>query len=224
MATETSNAIQSLISSVNGTSNSKASSSKLNDAQNRFLTLLTTQLKNQDPLNPLDNAEVTSQLAQISTVDGIEKLNGTLQQMLSSSLDAETMQAAALVGHSVMVSGTGLQLTQAGAVGGIELASDADEVTVTIKDANGLEIRKLKLGSLDAGVTNFTWDGTSDAGAAAAIGNYRITVEAKSGSEKVTANALQLASVISVNRGSTGISLDLGTLGSAAMNDIKQIF
>jgi flagellar basal-body rod modification protein FlgD len=55
------------------------------DAQDRFLKLLTTQLKNQDPLNPMDNAQMTSQLAQISTVDGIEKLNATLQKLLSSS-------------------------------------------------------------------------------------------------------------------------------------------
>jgi flagellar basal-body rod modification protein FlgD len=73
------------------------------DAQDRFLKLLTTQLKNQDPLNPMDNAQMTSQLAQISTVDGIEKLNATLQKMLSSSNEPEAMQASALVGHQVMV-------------------------------------------------------------------------------------------------------------------------
>ena len=86
-----SSALQALIDSVNGTA--KKATSVTTDAQDRFLKLLTTQLKNQDPLNPLDNAQMTSQLAQISTVDGIEKLNATLQKLLASSVDAEAMQA-----------------------------------------------------------------------------------------------------------------------------------
>ena len=69
--------------------------SVMNEAENRFLTLLTTQLKNQDPLNPLDNAQLTSQLAQISTVNGIEKLNATLQKLLSGMEDSQAMEAAA---------------------------------------------------------------------------------------------------------------------------------
>ena len=69
---------QSLIDSVNGTASTKTTSTTA-DTQDRFLKLLTTQLKNQDPLNPMDNAQLTSQLAQISTVDGIERLNATLQ-------------------------------------------------------------------------------------------------------------------------------------------------
>ena len=90
-------ATQALLDSVNGVK--KKTTSVTADAQDRFLKLLTTQLKNQDPLNPMDNAQMTSQLAQISTVDGIEKLNATLQKLLSSTVDTETMQAAALVGH-----------------------------------------------------------------------------------------------------------------------------
>src|SRR5512143_4217969 len=78
---------------------------------NKFMTLLVTQLKNQDPLNPLDNAQVTSQLAQISTVSGIEKLNTTLQSLLQSTSDSQTTQAAGLVGHVVLVPGSGLQLS-----------------------------------------------------------------------------------------------------------------
>ena len=123
--------------------NTAASTSKTTDAQSNFLKLLTEQLKNQDPLSPMDNAQMTSQLAQISTVDGIEKLNTTLTAMLSGSQSSEAVQAAALVGKGVMVGGSSLTLAGSKAYGGFELASAADKVTVTIKDSNGLEVRKL---------------------------------------------------------------------------------
>ncbi len=214
---------QSLIDSVNGTVSTKAKSTTA-DTQDRFLKLLTTQLKNQDPLNPMDNAQLTSQLAQISTVDGIERLNATLQKLVSSSVDAEAMQAAGLVGHQVMVAGSGLQLTDSGAVGGVDLSSAADSVTLTIKDANGLVMKTLDLGSLDAGTNNFTWDGKTDSGAQAVNGTYSLSVVAKSGTNSVDASILQLAGVVSVNRSSQGVTLDLGQLGLAKMSDVKQIF
>jgi flagellar basal-body rod modification protein FlgD len=194
------------------------------DAQDRFLKLLTTQLKNQDPLNPMDNAQMTSQLAQISTVDGIEKLNATLQKLVASSLDGEALQAAGLVGHQVMVAGSGLQLGDTGAIGGLQLDAAADQVSVIIKDLNGLVMRTLNLGDLDAGMHNFNWDGTTDAGAQAVNGNYGIEVAAKRGSEKVAAWALQLGAVSNINRSTQGIALDLGSLGLVKLGDVKQIF
>ena len=214
---------QALLDSVNGKAG-KAARSATTEAQDRFLKLLTTQLKNQDPLNPMDNAQMTSQLAQISTVDGIEKLNATLQKLLSSSVDAEALQAAALVGHQVMVAGGGLQLAEAGAVGGVELGATADQVTVTIKDANGIVMNTVNLGRLEAGVHNFVWDGKNDAGVRAVNGAYGISVSATRGAEKVAATALQLAGVQNINRGSQGVSLNLGSLGLVTLNDIKQIF
>lgn len=215
-------ATQALLDSMNGAAKKTASTTA--DAQDRFLKLLTTQLKNQDPLNPMDNAQMTSQLAQISTVSGIEKLNATLQSLVSSSNDSEALQAAALVGHQVMVAGKGLQLTSAGAIGGLDLANNADQVDVTIKDANGLVMNTLNLGQLDAGLHNFTWDGKTDAGVQAANGNYSISVTARQGGNALTADALQLASVQNINRSTQGVGLNLGALGLVTLNDIKQIF
>ncbi len=215
---------QALIDASRGTSASTSSANAMTDAQNRFLKLLTTQLKNQDPLNPMDNAQMTSQLAQISTVDGIEKLNATLQKLVSSSVDGEAMQAAALVGHQVMVAGSGLQLGDSGALGGLTLDAAADQVLVTIKDPNGLVMRTLDLGNLEGGIHNFTWDGKTDAGAQAVNGIYGVSVAAKRGGEKVTASALQLAAVSNINRGTQGVSLNLGSLGLVQLGDVKQIF
>jgi flagellar basal-body rod modification protein FlgD len=217
----TSSANQAVLDYANN--RTSADKSQISEAQDRFLKLLTTQLKNQDPLNPLDNAQVTSQLAQISTVSGIEKLNATLQSLVQGSLDTQTTQAASLVGHAVLVPGSGLQLASGAAVGGVELDGAADEVTVTISDANGLAVKTLSLGALDAGVHNFSWDGKATNGAQAADGNYSITVAAKRGGEKVTATALNLGAVRSVMRDGQGFSLDLGTLGAFTMGEVKQI-
>lgn len=214
---------QSLIDSINGNVATKTGSTAA-DTQDRFLKLLTTQLKNQDPLNPMDNAELTSQLAQISTVDGIERLNATLQKLLSNNVDGEALQAAALVGRQVMVEGSALTLTSSGAVGGLELSGAADQVVVTIKDANGLTIKTLDLGNLAAGAHNFAWDGKADSGAQAVNGAYSISVAARRGDETVEALPLQLAGVMSVKRSTQGVTLDLGQVGLATMSDIRQIF
>ncbi|MFN3884960.1 MAG: flagellar hook assembly protein FlgD [Rhodocyclaceae bacterium] len=198
--------------------------SVINEAENRFLTLLTTQLKNQDPLNPLDNAQLTSQLAQISTVNGIEKLNATLQKLLAGLQDTQAMEAAALVNHGVLVPGSSLTLGEQGGIGGFELAAPAEEVSVTIKDGNGLVVRTLNLGAQEAGVVPFVWDGKTDSGAQAVPGKYSYSVSAKSGTTTSTPTTLAYGLVQAVTRGSGGMTLDLGVLGEFTFNDVKQIF
>lgn len=212
---------EQIYSSLNTTRDTKTS--VINEAENRFLTLLTTQLKNQDPLNPLDNAQLTSQLAQISTVNGIEKLNATLQTLLSGMQDSQAMDAASLVNHGALVPGTTMTLGEKGAVGGFELATAADEVSVNIKDANGLVVRTLSLGAQAAGIHPFVWDGKADSGAQAATGNYSYSISAKNGTTTSTPSALAYGLVQSVTRGSGGLTLDVGTLGAFSMADVKQI-
>jgi flagellar basal-body rod modification protein FlgD len=229
MATVTSsNPAQAVYDALNqGSSIGKASATNANsvtEQQNRFLTLLTTQLKNQDPLNPMDNAQVTSQLAQISTVDGIERLNTTLTKLMSGSVDTQAMQAAAMVGHGVIVPGNGLALIEGKSGGGFELDGAADMVKVTIKDSNGLVVQTLDMGAQDAGVQTFTWDGKSESGAQAANGAYTISVEATQGGKKVAAKALELTAVSSINHSSQGVTLNLGNGTLATMADLRQIF
>lgn len=206
----------------------KASSDSASSTQQQFLTLLTTQLKNQDPLNPMDNAQMTSQLAQISTVQGISQLNTTLQTMMSNATQSQSLQAAGLVGHGVLVPGSGLAL-QADAtgannsIGGFDLSGAADGVTVTIKDSNGLLMRTLNLGAMPAGSNTFQWDGSTNSGAPAAAGSYSFTVAAAQGQTAVTANALQAGMVTSVMNSSQGVSLNVGKLGTFNMSDVKEI-
>lgn len=193
------------------------------DAQTRFLMLLTTQLKNQDPMNPLENAEVTSQLAQMSTVDGIERLNTMFKQLLAGQESAEAMQAAALVGRGVLVEGNGMILTEAGGVGGFELSGPADKVTLSIKDAAGLEVALIELEDIEAGSHNYVWDGTAIDGSAAAPGLYSVSISASVGGEKVDSRALQFGQVTGVIRGPNSTDLQVGNLGIFQFNDIKQI-
>ena len=221
-STAASNSASALFASLNGDKTAKASDS-VDFAQNRFLTLLTTQLKNQDPLNPMDNAQMTSQLAQISTVDGIEKLNATLSKMIDSQSQSQTVQAAMLVGHGVLVPATGMDLKDSSAVAGVELAAPADAVNVEIMDANGLVVRTLRLGEQEAGTRAFAWDGKSDTGAQVVDGHYSMAIRATQGGDKVTATALAYGEVDSVVRDGQGLSVNVGKLGGFGMNDIKQI-
>lgn len=220
-AAATSSPSQALYASLNPTR--EQSGSKEVSPQDRFLKLLVTQLKNQDPLNPMGNAEMTSQMAQISTVEGIDKLNSTLKMILDGDGENQAIQAAAMVGHGVLVPGSGLALYDGMAVGGIELDGPADRVTVTIKDASGIAVKTLELGDLEAGSQAIGWDGTTDDGTQAADGYYTMSVSAVRGEDKVGARALQLGVVSSIARTSQGISLNLGELGSFRMSDVREI-
>ncbi len=220
-AAATSSPSQALYASLN-TAREQAGS-KAVSPQDRFLKLLVTQLKNQDPLNPMDNAQMTSQMAQISTVEGIDKLNNTLKMILEGDSENQAMQAAAMVGHGVLVPGSGLVLGGGMAIGGIELDGPADRVVLTIKDASGMALRTIDLGSRDAGSQGIAWDGKTDSGTQAADGAYTVAVQAVRGEDKVGARALQLGVVSSIARTSQGISLNLGELGSFRMSDIREI-
>lgn len=204
-------------------SSSKSKTSTIDEAQNKFLTLLTTQLKNQDPLNPVDNAQMTSQLAQISTVQGITQLNTTLQTMLDNSNANQAVQAAALVGKGVVVPGSGLTLSSGQSIGGYELASGADSVTLTIKDSNGSVVRTINQGNKAAGLQTFSWDGTNDAGAQAADGNYSFSIAAKQGTTDVSVTKLQVGSVGSVSGKGSSLTVNVTGVGSFAMSDIREI-
>jgi flagellar basal-body rod modification protein FlgD len=191
--------------------------------QNRFLTLLTTQLRNQDPMNPMENAELTSQLAQMSTVDGIERLNTLVQSLLAAQETSDGINAAALIGHGVLVEGKGLVLTEAGAVGGFELDAAADKVVVTVRDANGVPVTTLEFDGVEAGSHNYVGAGNAADGTPAAAGAYPASIVAVAGDKAVSARTLEFGPVTCVLRGPTGSDLQVGALGVFKLADIKQI-
>ena len=203
------------------------SSSKTDTAvgsQDYFLKLLVAQMNNQDPLNPMDSAQMTSQLAQLNTVQGINKLSTQLDTLLGDVTSAQSLQASSLVNHGVLVPGTSLALADGQAVGGVNLAGDVDSLTIKIKNASGTVIRTKELNKQDAGIVNFVWDGETDSGAAAAAGAYTFTAEATLAKTKVVADTLSFGSVSSVTPGSNGASVFVSGVGNVAMSQVKQIF
>lgn len=227
MASVTNNTATSatdIFASINGSSGSKATSTSATaDMENRFLTLLMSQIKNQDPLNPMDNAAVTTQLAQLNTVSGIEKLNTTLSQLLSGYNEAQGLQAAGIIGKNVMVAGNILPLANNKAFGGALLESAADAVSLTIKNSAGKVVQTESLGAKEAGSFYFSWDGKDADGNTLAEGNYTFSVEATASGKKVAATAMQIGTVSAVVRSNSGFVLDLGTLGDVAFKDVQQI-
>jgi flagellar basal-body rod modification protein FlgD len=218
------NTIQDVSSSLLASLNGAGTAAKTgDDPQDRFLKLLVTQMKNQDPLNPLDNAQVTSQLAQISTVSGIDKLNTTLQSMVSGLDASQSLSATSMIGRGVLVPGSTLQLANGKAQFGVDLLQPADKVTVTVLDGSGKAIHSVDLGPQQAGALGFQWDGATDSGAAAADGSYTFKVSATVAGKNVDAQGLSAGLVDSVTRGTQGVRLNLGTLGSAALADVKEI-
>lgn len=192
--------------------------------QDRFLKLLVTQMKNQDPLKPLDNAEVTSQLAQISTVSGIDKLNTTLKLLTSNAEDSLSVEAAAMIGHSVFVPGTAISLAGDSAVMGVELPQPVDQLKVTILDSSGVPIRSMELGAKPTGVSTIPWDGKTDNGTKVADGDYTFTVSAKQGDNDIKASTLSLGLVNSVTPSENSTILDMGKLGFVNLSDVKRVF
>jgi flagellar basal-body rod modification protein FlgD len=204
-----------------GVGNGATTAKELND---RFLKLLVAQMNNQDPLNPLDNAQVTSQMAQINMVTGINGLNDTVTRLLDQFARLETMQAAQLTGRSVLVDGNTLELAAgATAAGGVELDLPADKVTIEIKDGAGQVVRQLELGKQDAGVLRFEWDGRTATGDPAAAGTYTFSVTAKNGTTAVGATALAARRVDGVRQENGELRLVLAGGGTVAYADVKQI-
>jgi len=215
------------VTSNSGASSSSASSgpaagSAAAQTQDKFLNLLVAQLKNQDPLNPMDNAQVTSQLAQINTVDGIEKLNTTLQTLLGSYSTSQAMQASSLVGHNVVTAGNTMDLADGGAVAGFELDGAADQVNVTVTAPNGQIVHQATLKDMASGMHTFMWDGTNDAGVAAAAGRYTFAVKAVAANQAVAASPMTISRVDSVSNGASGTMLNTAT-GSVAWGQVKQV-
>ncbi len=200
-------------------SSSSLSATGVQATEDRFLKLLVTQMKNQDPLNPLDNAQVTSQMAQLSTVSGIEKLNATLQSFTKS----QAFQAVGMIGHQVLADGSSVGLKGGAGAAGFELSGAADSVKVAIYDANGALVRSMDLGKQNQGVSVFQWDGKTDAGTVAPDGGYTFTVKAAQGSVKVDAQALAFGAVQSVLMDSVGPALSVAGMGQVDLSQVRQI-
>lgn len=207
---------------INGTA--KTATSSTQELSDRFLKLLVTQLKNQDPMNPMENAELTTQLAQMSTVEGVNKLNDSLDALNAQFLATQVVQGASLVGHQVLAEGDYLPMASSAAVGGMVLDGKADSVKVNIYDDSGNLVKTLDMGKQDAGLVRFAWDGKDASGNVLADGDYSFEVEATASGKDVTTTTYSLGKVMSVALKDGAMEVEVSGLGNMAMDQIRQIF
>jgi len=178
-----------------------------------FLKLLVTQMQNQDPLNPMDNAQVTSQMAQINTVSGISTLNATVQGLNSQFLQLQSLTGAGLVGRDVWVAGNGLatDATTGVSKGAFNLAGAADAVKLEVLSPSGQVVDTQQLGADSAGRHSFEW---SKSGVTDTTG-YTFRITAASGAAAVSSTSLMLDHVDSI-----GLNGDTLTLALAKSGDV----
>ena len=190
-------------------------------SQDRFLKLLVTQLKNQDPMSPMDNAQLTSQIAQINTVSGIATLNTSVQGLSSQFLQMQSLQGASLVGKDVIVPGSKLDIDTAAATGqgGFELASAADAVKVEVLSPAGRVLDTLNLGAQSIGVHSFNWPSGTNANTS----NLTFRVSASSGSTALTSTSLMRDKVTAVSTSGDKLMLELQRTGTVAYSTVKSI-
>ena len=185
----------------------------------RFLKLLVAQMQNQDPLNPMDNAQVTSQMAQINTVTGIDKLNTTVQGLSTQFMQMQAVQGASLVGRDVIVAGNKLSIDADAGIGqgGFELANAADAVKVEILGPSGAVVQTLNLGAEGAGVHSFNWP----SGAATSASGLTFRVSATTGGVATQATPLMRDRVDAISTSGTSFNLELESSGTVPYSAVK---
>ena len=194
--------------------------------QSDFLKLMTTQLRNQDPMQPMDNGAFLGQIAQFSQVSGIQDMQTSVKQLVDTLSSNQAMQASALIGKTVVAPAESVFYSGNQAVqGAVEINAAADNVAVGIFDQSGQLIRRLDLGPQNSGSVSFSWDGATTDGSSVPAGIYQIKAESIVGGKAEAANTLVAEAVASVTLAAAGqpMAITLAGGSTVAMSDIKQI-
>lgn len=149
------------------------------DLTQNFLKMLTAQLQNQDPLNPMDSAGMTTQLAQLNMVDGINKMSTTMTSLLSQIQSTDFINMSTTVGKTAMAEGNKVLFDGQSVNLAAKLLNDATSVTATIKDSQGNTVAETDLGRGSQGLFNFIWDGLDGEGNTLPGGFYSVSIVAK---------------------------------------------
>jgi flagellar basal-body rod modification protein FlgD len=190
-----------------------------------FLTLMTTQLKNQDPFKPLDGTEMVAQLAQFGTVSGVQQMNTTLGALSDSLRASQALSGATMVGHEIIApASSAVYNGQQPLVCAVQVPAGTNSVTATITDSSGQVIRHISVPA-GSGQQGFVWDGSTDGGGQAAAGSFAIAAIASVGGGGVSLATSVAARVTSVSLDASGTGLTLNTpeLGAVALGKVQQI-
>jgi flagellar basal-body rod modification protein FlgD len=190
-----------------------------------FLALMTAQLKNQDPMKPLDSTEFVAQLAQFGTVSGVQNMQTSLTNLTDSMRSAQALQGTSLVGHDVLAPATSVSVPAGGSVrGALDVPVGTSAVQMVVKDSSGQVVRNVSF-SPTGGSHDFVWDGTDDRGAALPAGTYSFSAVANVGGTNQALEVLLSSRVSSVSIDATGAGLTLNTtaLGALSLADVRRV-
>jgi len=210
--------VSNATAAASGTLSSAGTSAK--DQSDRFLKLLVAQLNNQDPMNPMDNSQMTSQIAQINTVSGIQQLNDSIQSMANQYTSMQVMQGAAMIGHQVLASGNTMSVNAGVGTAAVNLDADASSVKVQVLTAGGQIVDQFDMGSQTAGTHNIQWDASKYTGS----GTLTFSVAAKQGTAPVSSTTMVRDTIASVGTdASNAMSLTLKSGSAIKYDAIKSI-
>lgn len=190
-----------------------------------FLTLMTAQLKNQDPLKPLEGTEFVAQLAQFGTVSGVQDMQTSLETLAESLRSTQALNGATMVGHEVLAPADSFTLTQGvGIAGEVDVPAGTSSLQIRITDSSGQVVREVSA-TPTTGTNTFSWDGLLDDGSAASSGEYSIeAIAASSGSnESLEVLISSTVSSVTIDTAGAGLTLNTSALGSIAMADVRRV-
>ena len=192
--------------------------------QSDFLKLMTAQMRNQDPFNPVDNTQMVAQMAQFSSLAGISEMSTTLKAISDKLGGATASDAVAYIGRTVLTAGDVAYGRGAGGIAGaVELGAASSKTVITIADANGAVLKQIALGPQKAGTVGYDWDGRTDAGEDAGAGPFTVSVAAQNNGKPVAATGLVWAPVASVSTAGGAAILSLPGLGDVPASAVRQI-
>lgn len=212
------------LNKLNGGSGTASATKNAADTQDRFLKLLVAQMQNQDPMNPMDNAQVTSQMAQIQTVTGVQGLNTTIQGLTSQFTQLQALQSVALVGHDVALASNNLVISKgadgvATGKGSYDLTGAADKVKLEVLSPAGLVVDTVELGAQSAGLHKFSWPADKAVGYDSL--NFRIT--ASRGTAQVASTPYATDKVVAVSTNGAKLQVKLEGMGIVDYSLIKMV-
>jgi flagellar basal-body rod modification protein FlgD len=215
------------INSITGIASAPVAARKTSSTLNvdDFLQLMTTQLKNQDPLKPLDSTEFVAQLAQFGTVAGVQGMQSSLSSLSTALQSSQMLSGASLVGHQIITATDTATYNGAGTISGVvDVPAGYPEVTLQVTDSAGQVVRHVALNSA-AGQQGFVWDGLTDSGERAGAGSYKLAVIAGGAGSNLSLQTLLAGHVgsVSLDAAGTGLTVNTRELGSIALAAVREI-
>jgi flagellar basal-body rod modification protein FlgD len=179
------------------------------DLSKNFLKMLTVQLQNQDPMNPMDNAAMTSQLAALNQVDGINKLNTSVTSLVAQMQSANFMNLSSSVGKTALAEGSQVYFSGQAVGMAAKLDTSAASLKAVIRDSNSQIVNQFDFGPTPAGMTDFIWDGGDDAGKQVMAGMYTLELTAIDAQGKTSAPASYVGAMVA-SIGQEGTDMKVG--------------